>query len=706
MRGRGLCIGSFLLAAQFCLLALLAGAQSGEPALPAEAQAQVNRGLGAVKTQEWALAARYFEDARKQAPWSAEILYDTGLAYANGGQEIEGVAWLKAYLAAAPGAANAASVRAEIEKHQTAAQIQIARIFQAAEAAAEKLNGPSGLPHSQALRGIAQERARAGDIEGALVIAGRPGILYWESARQQELWGLYAAGLAAANDPDGAQYALTRSESAATTDSPRPDHDDLWKDISNQFLKRRDLDKAWKAGKLIRDPKKRGEQLNEVAKLQVEDGDFIPAEDVLPLLSDQIGGYLLESIARKQREAKAFAAAVATAERISASGEYAPITRAQALADIAWDQFKAGDVAGAKSTAREALATGWTGPNVRETEGPFKASMEAGKYWDAVRACAILGDYERAFSLAKQVKMDPYSAEGRGEAFGVIAYVQAMNGDLNAANNTLKRAAGVLYVGEPKKDSGKSASRDEDNEDFGGANRMLAQAFVDKGDLPRAIQTLKASRVKDSPFADSIRSVVDAYAAKGNFKEALGAAQLLADEAKKGQEWAPDEFAYCLGSVAVAQIRAGDAGEAQRTLAAIPADAHLAAVSARLAGADAYLERKDAASAAQTLAAASDLAVKANLGDDVLGRIVLLQDKAGDKLGASATRKHMELKSEWLDLALAFSKDTVLTSWQKALEDAGQTTYPEAIPSRLANVAASLGKALLAVRALESKTGR
>src|SRR5438034_5695252 len=87
------------------LLVITAGvalAQVAPPkALPPEAQEAISKGVIAAKQQDYLLAIRYFEEARKAAPAATEIFYDLGLAESKiPGRELRAMAWFGAYLAA------------------------------------------------------------------------------------------------------------------------------------------------------------------------------------------------------------------------------------------------------------------------------------------------------------------------------------------------------------------------------------------------------------------------------------------------------------------------------------------------------------------------------------------------------------------------------------------------------------------------------
>ena len=81
-------------------------AQANIPApLPPAAQAALDKGIIAAKVPDYALAIRYFEDARKFAPLAPVVFMNLGIAESKmPGRELRAIAWFGAYLAAFPDA--------------------------------------------------------------------------------------------------------------------------------------------------------------------------------------------------------------------------------------------------------------------------------------------------------------------------------------------------------------------------------------------------------------------------------------------------------------------------------------------------------------------------------------------------------------------------------------------------------------------------
>jgi tetratricopeptide (TPR) repeat protein len=113
---------------------------SAPPLLPPEAQELVKKGILAAKQQDYLLATRFFQDARKMAPQAPEIYYDLGLAESKiPGREVRAIAWFGAYLAANPNAQNAAAVKDQIDVLDVKSQGNMSRLIQSVQDTASKI---------------------------------------------------------------------------------------------------------------------------------------------------------------------------------------------------------------------------------------------------------------------------------------------------------------------------------------------------------------------------------------------------------------------------------------------------------------------------------------------------------------------------------------------------------------------------------------
>lgn len=141
-------------------------AQTPGSTLSPEAQALVQRGLSAAKQEKWDLAIKCFSQAREAAPESPHVLFNLALAYSRaGGRDLLAIAWFRAFLAAAPDAANAQQVRAQILDHEVEIGATAQKLFSNALEAASQI--PDDYQKDYTYKDIATAQAWAGDIEGA-----------------------------------------------------------------------------------------------------------------------------------------------------------------------------------------------------------------------------------------------------------------------------------------------------------------------------------------------------------------------------------------------------------------------------------------------------------------------------------------------------------------------------------------------------------
>ncbi len=113
-------------------------------ALPPEAQEALDKGVIAAKQQDYLLAVRFFQDARKIAPDAPEIFYNLGLAESKiPGRELRAMAWFGAYLAATTNALNATAVKELIQTLEVKSQSNLAHLIESAEKSATINHGYS-----------------------------------------------------------------------------------------------------------------------------------------------------------------------------------------------------------------------------------------------------------------------------------------------------------------------------------------------------------------------------------------------------------------------------------------------------------------------------------------------------------------------------------------------------------------------------------
>lgn len=190
------------------LLLLTGGILHAE--LPPEAQTAVKKGLLAANRQDFPLAAMFFAEARELAPEAPELLYNLGLAESKiPGRELRAIVWFGAYLAANPGAPNAAAVKDQMDQLDATSQVNISRLLKAVADAANIVpepdrSKPPGLVGSYAQGGSLQDAAillvRNGNAGDALQLVAAIKETYWRSRGQ----GNIGLALSKAGDTRGA----------------------------------------------------------------------------------------------------------------------------------------------------------------------------------------------------------------------------------------------------------------------------------------------------------------------------------------------------------------------------------------------------------------------------------------------------------------------------------------------------------------------
>jgi hypothetical protein len=363
---------AILIALTLTLAVLPAPAQTTAPApLPPEAQAGVDKGVLAAKQQDFVLAIRYFQDARKLAPRAPEIYYDLGLAESRiPGRELRAIAWFGAYLTANPTAVNVAAVNDFISGLQIKNQGNINRLIKTAQDAASQPGNEghlddvarlwletgdlaaalktADLNHSatdsdtiasnkgRALNNIAEAQAKAGDTAGArktFEAALQTGELIQETYIKGSLQQDIARAQARAGDIAGAQKSATLINYGAFSGS---------EGVKSKFQSfiaetqaesgdiagaKETLAVALKIANSIQDAYEKPDALEEVVKVQAKLGDIPGAKETLAAalkVSSSIGGrqiigMLNFDIAKAQLKAGDFAGARESLMKYAAS---------------------------------------------------------------------------------------------------------------------------------------------------------------------------------------------------------------------------------------------------------------------------------------------------------------------------------------------------------------------------------------------------
>ncbi|MFI5157176.1 MAG: hypothetical protein ACHQEM_13375, partial [Chitinophagales bacterium] len=168
------------------------------------------------KGQDYQLALRYFQEARKLAPNAPEIYYDLGLAESKiAGREIRAICWFEAYLSANKNAANAAAVKDQIDELDVKSQSSISRLIQTVQDAASQIRPDSDNPDQfdRNLSNVAGLWAWAGNIHAALEIrrllldghVAANGVSWFKAGQENGLLRYVAEIQAQSGDIAGAQ---------------------------------------------------------------------------------------------------------------------------------------------------------------------------------------------------------------------------------------------------------------------------------------------------------------------------------------------------------------------------------------------------------------------------------------------------------------------------------------------------------------------
>lgn len=134
--------------------------------LPPESQEAIKKGILAAKQQDYLLAVRYFQDARKIAPDAPEIFFNLGLAESKiPSRELRAIAWFGAYLAATTNTPNAAAVKDQIDALEVKSQSNLSHLIQTALKTADLIQ--DAFIQASAFESIAKSQVKANDIAGA-----------------------------------------------------------------------------------------------------------------------------------------------------------------------------------------------------------------------------------------------------------------------------------------------------------------------------------------------------------------------------------------------------------------------------------------------------------------------------------------------------------------------------------------------------------
>jgi tetratricopeptide (TPR) repeat protein len=243
--------------------------------LPPDAQAAVDKGIIAAKqAQDYLLAIRYFQDARKIAPDAPDIYYKLGVAEANiSGRELRAICWLEAYLAANPSAPNTVAVKKQIDVLDIKSQSSLSRVIKsvqdsAAQSSDDKQNYLSWVTSLWAESGdittamrtansIQDGKQKAGALESIVEAQAKAGDIVGAQNTANQIWGI-GIGDVDVDYKDQALFNIAKTQAEAG-----------------------DIAGAQKTADLIPDANFECNALEPIAKAQVKAGDIAGAKGTL-----------------------------------------------------------------------------------------------------------------------------------------------------------------------------------------------------------------------------------------------------------------------------------------------------------------------------------------------------------------------------------------------------------------------------------------
>lgn len=389
------------------LAALPAWAQTTTPTpLPPAAQAAVDKGVLAAKQQDYLLAVRYFQDARKLAPLAPEVYYDLGLAESKiPGRELRAIAWFGAFLAASPNASNAAAVKDLINMLDVKSQSNITRLIKTTQDAASQVEDSY---RDYDYRRVAVLYAKAGDITAALTVADLIRYQYEKREAQVDI----ASEQADAGDIRGALKTADLIQDAHLKIRAKTL-------IAYPQAKAGDIAGAQKTAELIQYANDKAMLLLAIAEAQLKLGERSGAQQTLGSVMKTIDLIPEENL--KQDRLYYLAIHQARAGDISGAQKTADLIRnevwlAMAQQSVARAQATAGDIAGALKTA----------------DRIEKAKDKGRAEFSIAAAQADAGDIAGALKTADLIE----DAEAKSWALRDIALAQAIVGDFAGAQKT------------------------------------------------------------------------------------------------------------------------------------------------------------------------------------------------------------------------------------------------------------------------------
>jgi|GEM_PF-772294 ankyrin repeat protein len=147
------------------------------------ADVALDEALAAARQKQWAVAIRHFLEAQALKPAAPEVLFNLGLAESKvPGRELRAMAWLQAYLLAAPNAANATAVRTEIASLKVRVGGAVEKLVGLAKQQAGQFS--DDYEKKRAFCDVAIAQARSGDTDGAEQTLRKVGVNGLAQAKQ------------------------------------------------------------------------------------------------------------------------------------------------------------------------------------------------------------------------------------------------------------------------------------------------------------------------------------------------------------------------------------------------------------------------------------------------------------------------------------------------------------------------------------------
>ena len=198
------------LVAAAALVSAGCGPDRSDDVLSPRGRAAYRQGVSALEARQWSLAIRHLREVEIEPRPYPPLLRALALAHAGAGEGVLAIAWAQAYLAAAHPAAEAGTIRTELERLEAAERERARDLLRQALTMVDSLTDK--LARDRNLSVLAQFTAVAGDVTEALEIERRKEVDAPDKAR---VWAAYAEGLAREGDVKAAQQVLAQRLSHA-----------------------------------------------------------------------------------------------------------------------------------------------------------------------------------------------------------------------------------------------------------------------------------------------------------------------------------------------------------------------------------------------------------------------------------------------------------------------------------------------------------